>query len=80
MFRNKVSHLEPKKDEVAINMVLVVKMKSQNPRLVLQREKEPQKTNIKKDREKEEQLQKNFKSIIQQMQVSKSMVETTPWS
>jgi hypothetical protein len=54
MFRNKVSHLEPKKDEVAINMVLVVKMRSQNPRLVLQREKEPQKTNIKKDREKEE--------------------------
>jgi len=49
MFRNKVSHPKPKKDEVTVNMVLVVKMRSQNPRLVLQQEKEPKKTNIVKN-------------------------------
>ncbi len=41
MFQNKVSHVEPKKDEVVVNMVLTIEMKSQNPRLVLQWEKEP---------------------------------------
>jgi hypothetical protein len=48
-------------------MVLVVAIKSQNPRHVLLQEKEPQKNKIAEDWEKEEQLQKTFKSIIQQM-------------
>jgi hypothetical protein len=35
-------------------MVLVIEMRSKNPRLVLQQEKEPQKTKITKDWEKGE--------------------------
>jgi hypothetical protein len=54
MFQDKVSHVEPKKDEVIVNMVLVVATRSQNPRLVLPWEKEPQKTKIVEDWEKEE--------------------------
>jgi hypothetical protein len=37
MFQDKVSHVEPKRDEAIISLVLVVKMRSQNPRLVLYR-------------------------------------------
>jgi hypothetical protein len=54
MFRDKVLHAKPKKDEVTINMVLVVEMRSWNPRLLLQHEKEPHNTKIAKDWEKEE--------------------------
>jgi hypothetical protein len=67
MFRNKVSHAKSKKNEVNVNMVLDVTTKSQNPRLVLLREKELQNNKTAEDWEKEEQLQKTFKSIIQQM-------------
>ncbi len=67
MFHNKVSHAKVKKDEAIVNMVLVVATKSQNPKLVLLQKKEPWKNKIAKDWEKEEQLQKTFKSIIQQM-------------
>jgi hypothetical protein len=41
MFQNKISHVEPKKDEATIDMVLIVETRSQNPRLVLQQKKEP---------------------------------------
>jgi hypothetical protein len=54
MFRNKVSHVELKKDEVFVNMVLTSETRSQNPRLMLQQEKEPWKTKITNDWEKEE--------------------------
>jgi hypothetical protein len=57
-----------KKDEAIVNMVIIVGTKSQNPWLVLPSEKEPQKTKIVEDWEKEEQLQKTLESIIQQMQ------------
>jgi hypothetical protein len=59
MFQNKVSHAKPKKDEAAINMVLVIETRNQNPRLVLQQEKEPWKTKSADDWEKK-QLQKTF--------------------
>jgi hypothetical protein len=49
MFRKKVSHVEPKKDEAIINLVLVVETRSQNPRLVLYQKKEPWKTKTKKN-------------------------------
>jgi hypothetical protein len=58
-------------------MVLVVATKNHNPRLVLPQEKEPWKTKIVEDWEKEEQLQKTFESIIQQMQASKTTLETS---
>jgi hypothetical protein len=35
MFRDKASHAKLKKDETAINMVLIVTTKSQNLKLVL---------------------------------------------
>jgi hypothetical protein len=35
MFQDKVSHAKPKKDEVVVNMVLIVEIRSQNPRLAL---------------------------------------------
>jgi hypothetical protein len=47
-------------------MVLVVETRSQNPRLVLQRKREPRKTKTTNDWEKE-QLQKTFELVIQQM-------------
>jgi hypothetical protein len=49
MFREKISHVKLKKDKATINMVLVVTTRSQNPRLVLPREKEPRKTKIAED-------------------------------
>jgi hypothetical protein len=55
-------------------MVLVVKTRSQNPRMVLQRKKEPQKTKIIDDWEKE-QLQKTFELVIQQMKKLESIME-----
>ncbi len=44
MFRDKASHAKLKKDETAINMVLIVTTKSQNLKLVLSQAKEPQNT------------------------------------
>jgi len=41
MFKDKVSDAKLKKDKVTINMVLVIATRSQDPRLVLLREKEP---------------------------------------
>jgi hypothetical protein len=35
MFQDKVSHVESKKDEVIVNMVLAIKTRNQNLRLVL---------------------------------------------
>ncbi len=46
-------------------MVLVIKTRSQNPKLVLQHEKEPWETKTMNDWEKEEKLQKTFESVIQ---------------
>jgi hypothetical protein len=74
MFRDKVSHVELKKDEVIVNMVLISETRSQNPRLMLQQEKEPWKTNITNDWEKEEKLQKTFELVIQQMQTPESII------
>lgn len=54
MFRDKVSHAELKKDEVVVNMVLVVEIKSQNLILMLQQRKKPKKTKTANDWEKEE--------------------------
>jgi hypothetical protein len=78
MFRDKVSHVELKKDEVIVNMVLTSEIRSQNPRLMLQQEKEPWKTEITNDWEKEEKLQKTFESMIQQMQTPKSTIPKEP--
>ncbi len=55
-------------------MILVVKTRSQNPRLVLQQKKEPWKTKTMDDWEKE-QLQKTFELLIQQMQTLESIME-----
>ncbi len=57
-------------------MVLVVTTRSHNLGLVLPHEKEPWKSKIVEDWEKEEQLQKTFESIIQQMQALKATLET----
>jgi hypothetical protein len=54
MFQDKVSHVELKKDEVIVNMVLTSEIRSQNPRLMLQQVKEPWKTKITNDWKKEE--------------------------
>jgi len=54
MFRNEVSLAKQKNDEIAINMVLTIETKSHTQRLVLQWEKELQKTKIEKDWEKQE--------------------------
>lgn len=54
MFWNKISHVEPKKDEAIVNIILAIITRSQNSRLVLPWEKEPQKTKTVEDWEKEE--------------------------
>jgi hypothetical protein len=41
MFRDKLCHVELKKDEAAFKMVLIVATKSQEPRLALSQENEP---------------------------------------
>jgi translation initiation factor 2 alpha subunit (eIF-2alpha) len=76
MFQDKVFHVEPK-NEVVVNTVLVVETKSQNPKLVSYGRKTPEKPKTMEDWEKEEQLQKTFKLIVQKMQAPESTVETT---
>ncbi len=56
MFRENFSHVKIKKDKAIVNMVLDVTTRSQNPGLVLPKEKEPRKTKIAEDWEKEENL------------------------
>jgi hypothetical protein len=77
MFQNKNSHAELKKDETVVNIVLIVKMKSQNPILVLQWETEPWKTKTTEDWE-DEQLQKTFELVIQQMQALEPILKVAP--
>ncbi len=76
MFRIKVSHAKPKKDEVAINMVLNIETRSH---IGVAQKKEPWKTKSADDWEKE-QLQKTFEWVIQQMQTPESIVEPIPKS
>jgi U3 small nucleolar ribonucleoprotein component len=71
MFRGKVVAITPKKEDIAMNMVLVVTTHNQIPKNVVFKEKELHKNKSLANWQEEEMLQHSFEEAIRNLQLKK---------